>query len=388
MTKESSTFLRIIVLLSSKTCRMNWCHSTRLVSSRSACVNLALSAAARPRVSNKIKIARQTSWGAFILTAVLLVVCLPGALDAQTISITAADLQDSSGNPMPTNAVAVLVVDIGTSGFVDLQPSFSLSLGATWGTENKVVAIWNLSNCGCGDGILMDEKVLSYTGGITSNQALELCWFPSLTMASTTLGITDYGTYTDPVGIDGSDAWRTPAKKSSVSLAFLTANEGGSNPQEAGEATNVTAVPLTAFQTWQIHYFGSTNNPNAAPEVDADGTGMSNTNKFLSGFNPANSATYLHVISVAKTNTIDMNVIYLGANGDNTWSPGLASRTNVLEFTAGTANGSYAPNNFASTGKTNILSGGTGFGVVTNMIDPGGATNVPSRFYRVRVLLP
>jgi hypothetical protein len=59
-----------------------------------------------------------------------------------------------------------------------------------------------------------------------------------------------------------------------------------------------------------------------------------------------------------------------------------------LEFTTGTANGSYSTNNFASTGQTNILSGGTGLGVVTNMVDSGGATNKPSRYYRVRVLLP
>ena len=67
--------------------------------------------------------------------------------------------------------------------------------------------------------------------------------------------------------------------------------------------------------------------------------------------------------------------------------PGPVFPTNVLEYTAGTANGSYT-NNFVSTGQTNILGGGTGFGVVTNMLDAGGATNVPSRYYRVRVLLP
>ena len=55
---------------------------------------------------------------------------------------------------------------------------------------------------------------------------------------------------------------------------------------------------------------------------------------------------------------------------------------------AGAANGSYSSNNFASTGQPNILSGGIDVGVVTNMIDAGGATNVPSRSYRVRVLLP
>ena len=59
----------------------------------------------------------------------------------------------------------------------------------------------------------------------------------------------------------------------------------------------------------------------------------------------------------------------------------------MLEVTSGDSHGSYS-NNFVSTGQTNILSGGTGLGVVTNMVDTGGATNTSSRYYRVRVLVP
>jgi hypothetical protein len=139
--------------------------------------------------------------------------------------------------------------------------------------------------------------------------------------------------------------------------------------------------------SWFEQYFGPAPNSQAAPTVDADGTGESNQQKYYAGFNPTNPAAYLHVIRIAETNTTDIRVTYLGANGDSTYMPGIASRTNVLEFTSGTANGSYS-NDFVSTGQTNILSGGTGLGVVANMTDSGGATNRPSRFYRVRVLLP
>ncbi len=151
-------------------------------------------------------------------------------------------------------------------------------------------------------------------------------------------------------------------------------------------SNNVIAV-VTALQAWQLQYFGCTNCAQAQPNADPYGIGMSNTNKFLAGFNPTNPAAYLHIISIANTNGADINVIYLGANGDNTWSPGIASRTNVLEFTAGAADGGYF-SNFVSANVTNTLSGGTGAGVVTNMIDSGGATNTPSRYYRVRVLVP
>jgi hypothetical protein len=116
---------------------------------------------------------------------------------------------------------------------------------------------------------------------------------------------------------------------------------------------------------------------------------MSNTNQFLAGFNPTNAAAYVHITSISKTNGgTDIRVDYLGASGNSSTTPPMASRTNVLEFTAGTGGGNYSSNGFASTGQTNILSGGTGLGTLANMVDPGGATNTPSRYYRVRVLVP
>ncbi len=146
------------------------------------------------------------------------------------------------------------------------------------------------------------------------------------------------------------------------------------------------------FTQWQNHYFTSMElgTPSfSGPNADPFGKGMSNTNQFLAGFNPTNAAAYLHIISVAKTNSnADIKVTYLGASGDSTYMDGSTSRTNVLEFTTGTVNGSYSSNNFASTGQTNILSGGIGLGTLTNMVDPGGATNKPSRYYRVRVIVP
>ena len=165
----------------------------------------------------------------------------------------------------------------------------------------------------------------------------------------------------------------------------LSATVTGFDGCSSTETATINVYSL--FPWWQYSYFGTTNNnADTGPNVDVYGTGMSNTNKFLAGFSPTNAAAYLHIISVTETNN-NINVIYLGPNGDDTWSPGIASRTNVLEYTAGRANGSYS-NNFASTGQTNILSGGNGLGVVTNITDSGGATNVPSRYYRVRVLVP
>jgi autotransporter-associated beta strand protein len=159
-------------------------------------------------------------------------------------------------------------------------------------------------------------------------------------------------------------------------VRLIACNGGGCGTNTHVNYINVITVP----QSWQNFY-------GVAPDAsDPFGVGMSNTNKFLAGFSPVNGAAYLHIINLVATDN-DINVIYWGANGDSSYAGGPASRTNVLEFAPGAADGSYT-NNFVSAGVTDILSGGTGVGVVTNMVDPGGATNQPTRFYRVRVLVP
>ena len=140
-----------------------------------------------------------------------------------TIAVDAGYLYDSLGNTAPSNSVAVLVVDTGTNGFVDLQPGFPLSLGATWGTEDTIVGLWDLSACACGNGVLSNQTLVSCTNGIAPGQALQLYWFPSLTLASNTLGITYYGTYTDTNSppLDGSAAWVSPGCGLNVIVEFL-----------------------------------------------------------------------------------------------------------------------------------------------------------------------
>jgi len=148
-----------------------------------------------------------------------------------------------------------------------------------------------------------------------------------------------------------------------------------------------SAPPTDPFRTWQSNYFSNAELGNPAfsgPNADPLGKGISNTNQFLAGFNPTNSAASPRVISIAKTNSSDLLITYLGASGDNTYSPGFASRTNVLEVNAGP---NYTTNSFVSTGQTNILSGGSGLGTVTSFIQTNGATG-SAHYYRVRVLVP
>ena len=181
-----------------------------------------------------------------------------------------------------------------------------------------------------------------------------------------------------------------PSASGAMYLDFVGAQGdlGYLNDMQIVDVT-AAAIPPNPFTTWQSNYFSSAELANPAysgPNADPLGKGISNTNQFLAGFNPTNSAAYPRIISIAKSSSTNLTITYLGASGDSTYSPGFASRTNVLEFTTGTANGSYS-NSFVSTGQTNILSGGTGLGTVTSFIQTNGATG-RTGYYRVEILAP
>ncbi|MGD1020796.1 MAG: immunoglobulin domain-containing protein, partial [Verrucomicrobiia bacterium] len=104
---------------------------------------------------------------------------------------------------------------------------------------------------------------------------------------------------------------------------------------------NASVTPVDPFTCWEQIY-GITNCAVCDGNSSYTGDGMSNTNKFLAGFNPTNAAAYLHVISVAEANGTNIVVTYLGANGDSTSPLGSLTYTNILDYTTGTANGSYS----------------------------------------------
>ena len=140
-----------------------------------------------------------------------------------------------------------------------------------------------------------------------------------------------------------------------------------------GVSTNIKAgyvTALTAFQAWQIQYFGSTTNPAAAPSVDADGDGQNNLAEFITGTDPTNNVSALRITSITRQ----------GADILVNWTMG-TGKTNALQETSGDPGGGYATNGF-----TDIFSVTNTVGTATNYLDIGGATNTPARYYRVRLV--
>lgn len=124
---------------------------------------------------------------------------------------------------------------------------------------------------------------------------------------------------------------------------------------------------------WRAQYFteadptGTTTNNLSCAACDADGTGQNNLFKYLAGLDPTNNASVFRITSVAPQGN-DIQI---------TWQAG-GGRTNVVEFSPDLS-GAY------SNVSPNIVLPGGG-DITTNYLDAGGATNSPTRFYRIRLV--
>jgi len=131
---------------------------------------------------------------------------------------------------------------------------------------------------------------------------------------------------------------------------------------------------LSVFQAWQLQYFGCTNDgticAQAAPNADPYGKGISNTNQFLLGLNPTNPASVFQILRVAPQAS-DMQITWATAGGI----------TNVVQATAGLADGSYSTN-FLDVSPLIIIQGSGD--TTTNYLNTGAVTNFSTLYYRIR----
>ena len=144
---------------------------------------------------------------------------------------------------------------------------------------------------------------------------------------------------------------------STVVLAGLAVTSHSASQLATATFTNVSVAPPTTWQQWQMRYFGSIINPLAAPDVDADGDGQSNSEEFLAGTDPTNAASCFHITSITPQ----------GSNVSIAWMCG-GGTTNVLQATA-SVNGVY------SNVSPNIVIAGSGI-TTTNYLDTGSLTVV------------
>jgi len=259
-----------------------------------------------------------------------------------------ATLEGSGAIAGNVTSYGTIVPNISITGNLSLQPGSAINLGFPNGSDNIAVSgalslggvlnVGSLSGFGVGSYTVLTFGSLAGTGSLG-------------------LGTTPGGGFVYAIVTNGS------AIQLSVS----------------------TSTPAMTYGGWQSYYYPG-GGPSSAGTADPSGSGMLNTNRFLAGFGTNLTAT-LHIISIAKAQTTNVVITYLGANGDSSYSGGPSSRTNVLEFTTGATGGNYT-NNFVSANQTNVLSSGTGIGLLSSFIDTNGAASGSTRYYRVRVIVP
>jgi hypothetical protein len=175
---------------------------------------------------------------------------------------------------------------------------------------------------------------------------------------------------------DNKTARFTPVTNGLAAFSFaVTDAESSTLTNTIGvHVTPAVAPPLTAFQQWQVLYFTSTNNPAADPAADPDGDGQNNLAEFLCGTNPTNSLSALRILSVVR-HTTDVVITWTTAGGF----------TNAVQATTGDSHGGFNTNFINITSPPHIIIPGSG-DVTANYVDVGGATNSPSRYYRIRLV--
>jgi hypothetical protein len=112
---------------------------------------------------------------------------------------------------------------------------------------------------------------------------------------------------------------------------------------------------------------------NDGADGDPDGDGLSNFEEYQLGTDPLDRSSPYHITAIQREGS-DVLVTWMTVNG----------KTNVLQSTRGTANGSYS-NNFTDF-SPQIIAPGCFCVASTNYLDVGGATNTPARYYRIRLV--
>jgi hypothetical protein len=161
-----------------------------------------------------------------------------------------------------------------------------------------------------------------------------------------------------------------PAGSYSDTVFFTNVTNGAGNTTRS-----VSLAALTPFQVWQMQYFKCTDCPRALPDADPLGKGMSNMDQFLAGLNPTDPASVFRITSVARDSSNNVHISWSAAG----------VRTNAVQATGGDANGNYTANFLDLTISPHIILPVSG-DVMTNYIDVGGATNSPTRYYRIRLV--
>jgi hypothetical protein len=145
-----------------------------------------------------------------------------------------------------------------------------------------------------------------YTGRL-SNSAETLALFkpdPPQVFPHPDAGFVPY-VLVEKVEYQSTSPWPATAAGSGGSIQRLNTSGYGNEPTNWFAATPTAGAPNTTNPSdtngdglpdaWQLQYFNSITDPNAAPGADPDGDGFNNLQEYLTGTDPTNSGSYLRI---------------------------------------------------------------------------------------------
>lgn len=160
-----------------------------------------------------------------------------------SINLLAGEMYTSDGTtPIPQGSLIQLIVSTQDTFFT--PPSATSFTGGS--SDDIVLASFGSNNfAGAGTGSASATITFSLNAAITTGDPLLLRWYPTLTTSSSAPGAgTTYGQFrTDAVENNSDIGWFVPADNGTYQLVFQTQSLGGSEPNTAGRAAFVVAIP-------------------------------------------------------------------------------------------------------------------------------------------------
>jgi hypothetical protein len=271
-----------------------------------------------------------------------------------------------------------LVFVAGASGTVSLGISVTNATGCV-STGSATVAINALPTVSVNSATICSgvSTTLTATSSAASPSYL---WSPGgATTQSITVSPASTTIYTVTV-TDGSTSCANSGSGTVTVNLSPTVTAGNNGPLHVGDTLNLTATSATAISySWTgPNGFSSSVQDPTISNATAAASGLytvtvTDGNGCQASASTTALVTLLHITSITKAS----------GNITITWT-GSGGTTDEVQFTTGTANGSYT-NNFTDIPLSLTVLPGSG-AVSANYTDVGGATNVPSRFYRVRLV--
>jgi hypothetical protein len=188
-----------------------------------------------------------------ILPLLLVALTSIHSASAVTFGIGLDEVVASNNSLVPTNTLALLVVQNGSSSFTNLNAGASAQLNTyisgTAGNGNYIA--WKGNFSGGDVGVFYDSPSFTIDGvNVTYNAVFALYWFPTLTLSATNIAAgTSYGYYTSTNASQfGSDTnWNVGANDAAYyNLNAWTIDNTGSLPPSNPYPTGLTDSALKA----------------------------------------------------------------------------------------------------------------------------------------------